>query len=147
MVRRSVFLVVVLACFGGFLAVQGCEGVRGTEPGATVLGAGAKLGEGAFSSYVQLDEEGVPEAIGLVFPSEALNTLPTDRSDEHRCFDHDADGTIESDPECLATHERVIPLPPEASRRSASTWRRAPRGSHVRSGSGGQVATICSCPP
>jgi hypothetical protein len=45
-------------------------------------------------------------------------TLPTARSDEHRCFDLDGNGSIEPEPECLATLERVLPLPPEATRRA-----------------------------
>lgn len=118
MARRSVSFIVVLAALGGVVLAQACRQARGKELSDMILGAEARLGDGAFSSFARLDREGVPQAIGLVFSAEALNSLPVDRSDEHRCFDHDGDGAIEPDPECLASHERVIPLPTELSRRA-----------------------------
>jgi hypothetical protein len=118
MFRRRAPHVLVLAALGGLAAVQACEPVRGTEGDPVTLGAETTLGDGTFSSYVQFDPTGAPAAIGLAFSANALNTLPTARSDEHRCFDLDGNGTIEPDPECLATHERVLPLPPEATRRA-----------------------------
>jgi hypothetical protein len=118
MVRRNVSLVVALVALGGGVAVQACGPVRGAEHAPTVPGVETRLGDAAFSSYVQFDRSGAPTAIGLVFSSDALTKLPTARSDEHRCFDLDGNGTIEPDPECLATHERVLPLPSEAARRA-----------------------------
>lgn len=118
MTRRRVILIVVLAAMSGTLAVQACERAGGKEFSEMTLGAEARLGEGTFSSFARLDPKGAPLAIGLIFSADALNGLPAVRSDEHRCFDLDGDGAIESDQECLATHERVIPLPTDVSRRA-----------------------------
>jgi hypothetical protein len=118
MTRRHLSFFVVLAALGGVLTAQACEPGSGGESAPISLGADARLGEGVFSSYVQFDRSGAPTAIGLSFSPDVLNTLPTHRSDEHRCFDLDGNGTIEADPECLAMHERVVPLPPEAARRT-----------------------------
>jgi hypothetical protein len=118
MFRRSTFPILVLVALAGVATLQACEPAGGTESEPLTLGAETTLGDGVFSSYVQLDRSGAPLAIGLIFPSEALNTLPTVRSDEHRCYDLDGNGTIEPGQECLATHERVIPLPSEVARRA-----------------------------
>ena len=104
---------------GGFLlfAAQACSPAGSPEGDDVTLGAVATLGDGTVSSFVRFDPDDAPQAIGVVFDSAALASLPTERTDEHHCFDVDADGTIEPDSECLPTHERVLPLPPEATRR------------------------------
>ncbi len=103
----------VVAVFG----VQACSPAGGTRADDATLGAEAKLGDGTVTSFARFDSEGVPEAIGVIFSAAALASLPPERSDEHQCFDIDGDGMIEPDPECVPTHERVIPLPTGASRR------------------------------
>ncbi len=114
MLRRIAFPILILVAGAGVAATQACRGAGGSP---LILGAEARLGDGVFTSYVELDEDGAPTAIGLVFPSEALNTLPTARSDEHRCHDLNGNGAIDPDAEWLAFHERVIPLPSEVARR------------------------------
>lgn len=94
----------------------GCTDARSMERGGTALGAEAELGSGTATTYSRFDREGVPLAIGVIFSNDALSDLPTAPSDGHHCFDHDGNGSIEP-PECMASHERVIPLPTETSRR------------------------------
>ena len=99
------------------LIVAGCT-AESAENGVTrELGATARLGEGDVSTYADFDPAGVPLAIGVRFSEQSLQTLPAEMSDMHHCFDRNADGAIQSDAECLMTHERVVPLPTDAARR------------------------------
>lgn len=118
MTRPSAAAIAVLTALLPFVGVQACGQAGGESADGVTLGAEADLGEGSVSSFVRFDGEGAPQAIGVVFDGAALASLPAERSDEHHCFDLDGDGAIEPDPECLPTHERVLPLPPEATRRA-----------------------------
>jgi hypothetical protein len=92
----------------------GCSTTRS----ARVLGTPSNLGNGTVASYSELDASGAPKAIGLVFSASALDALPTAPSDGHRCFDANNDGVIDPATECSPWHERVLPVPTEASRRT-----------------------------
>jgi hypothetical protein len=81
------------------------------------LGATSTVGNGTVSSYAELDKNGAPRAIGIVFQASALEGLPSAVSDEHHCFDRNQDGKIDPQTECFAAHEWIIPLPSEAARR------------------------------
>ncbi len=118
MTRRRASVIAVLATVTCVLFADACREARGKGLSKATLGAEARLGEGTVTSFARFNRKREPLAIGVVFSAGTLNSLPTERSDEHRCFDHNGDGVIQSDPECLPTHERVIPLPTEASRRS-----------------------------
>jgi len=85
---------------------------------ARVLGAPSSLGNGTVASYSEFDASGAPKAIGVVFSARALDALPTAQSDGHRCFDANNDGVIDLATECSAWHERVLPVPSEASQRT-----------------------------
>ena len=88
-----------------------------TQRAARVLGTPSNLGNGTVASYAEFDNAGAPKAIGVVFSAGALNELPATPSDGHRCFDANNDGVIDNATECSAWHERVLPIPSEASRR------------------------------
>jgi hypothetical protein len=88
-----------------------------TQRAARVLGTPSSLGNGTVASYAELDGSGAPKAIGVVFSAGALDALPTAPSDGHRCFDANNDGVIDLATECSTWHERVLPVPSEASRR------------------------------
>jgi hypothetical protein len=81
------------------------------------LGTPSSLGNGTVASYADLDNAGVPRAIGVVFSADALDALPTALSDGHHCFDANNDGVVDLATECSMWHERVLPVPSEASRR------------------------------
>lgn len=118
MTRPGVASIAVLTALIPLVGAQACSRAEGEGADDLTLGAEAKLGEGSVSSFARFDREGAPQAIGVVFDSAALVSLPAERSDEHHCFDLNGNGTIEPDPECLPTHERILPLPPEATRRA-----------------------------
>ena len=85
---------------------------------ARVLGTPSSLGNGTVASYAEFDKSGTPKAIGVVFSAGALDALPATPSDGHRCFDADNDGMIDLATECSGWHERVLPVPSEATRRT-----------------------------
>jgi hypothetical protein len=118
MTRLSATAVAVLSALVPLLGAQACRPAGSGGADDIVLGAEAPLGEGSVASFARFDREGTPEAIGLLFSAATLKSLPTERTDQHHCFDLDGDGAIAPDSECVPTHERVIPLPSEASRRA-----------------------------
>jgi hypothetical protein len=60
----------------------GCDG--SDTPGAgTTYGTPAALGDGTARSFVRLDANGAPEAVGVVLSEDALAGLPTDTSAGH----------------------------------------------------------------
>ncbi len=85
---------------------------------ARVLGTPSSLGKGTVASYAEFDKSGAPKAIGVIFSAGALDALPAAPSDGHRCFDANNDGVIDLATECSGWHERVLPVPSEASRRT-----------------------------
>jgi len=86
------------------------------------LGAPADLGDGNAAAYAEFDAAGAPTAIGLSISARALDNLPAAMSDGHHC--HVANGdALDVDKHCTHWHERVLPLPSEASRRADIPFR------------------------
>lgn len=98
------------------MTVIGCAPTD--EPGGRVLGQSWGFGNGTVSTYAEFTNDRVPSAIGLAYSAGALEGLPTSNSDQHHCFDRDANGTVDGTAECIATHETVIPLPDAVATRS-----------------------------
>jgi hypothetical protein len=109
--KNSLVLSTVAAVLGALSL--GCSTTRS----ARVLGTPSSLGNRTVASYSEFDKSGAPKAIGLVFSAGALDALPAAPSDGHRCFDANNDGVIDLATECSGWHERVLPVPSEASRR------------------------------
>jgi hypothetical protein len=99
--------------------VIGCSEIKqeGT-PARRLVGANSNVGNGAASSYAEIDESGKPVSIGIVLKAGALEGLPTAHSDGRYCFDRNQDGKIDRDAECFASHQWVIPLPSEVAQNS-----------------------------
>jgi hypothetical protein len=114
--KTSLVLSTSVAILAGILAAftLGCS----TQRAARVLGTPSSLGNGTVASYAELDGAGAPKAIGVVFSASAFEALPTAPSDGHRCFDANHDGVIDLATECSTWHERVLPVPSEASQRT-----------------------------
>jgi hypothetical protein len=87
-------------------------------PAGRVLGAQTELGQGHASAYAELNAQGEPTAIGVVFTPGALTGLPVDGSDYHHCFDRNQDGAVDRATECIHTYEHVLPLPDVVARRA-----------------------------
>ncbi len=114
--RRIALLSALSVLILGFL-VAGCTRMPDSSPKPRALGAPSALGNGTVASYAEFDPSGVPKAIGVVFAGGAFDNLPKERSGGRHCFDATKDGTIDPATECAGWHERVLPLPSEASRR------------------------------
>ncbi|MFI5390035.1 MAG: hypothetical protein ACHQYQ_01645 [Bacteriovoracales bacterium] len=81
--------------------------------GCSKLGDRTILGNGYVQTYVNLNKDGSPRAIGYVFPQETLDNLPpkTVLHDGLHCFDVNGDGVIENNTECAGGHQRFLFLP------------------------------------
>jgi hypothetical protein len=90
---------------------------RSSGAPARHLGSQTELGKGTVTSYAELNRQGEPTAIGVVFAPGALDGLPAGGSDLHHCADRNKDGTVDRATECIETYEHVIPLPDAVARR------------------------------
>jgi hypothetical protein len=106
----------VVPCVAMILA--GCASLGPAAPPARHLGAQTEFGRGTVSSYAEVNRQGEPTAIGIVFSPTALDGLPTGGSDRHHCADQNKDGTVDRATECIHTYEHVIPLPDVVARRA-----------------------------
>jgi hypothetical protein len=109
--RLMIFFVVAV------LAVGGCASEPAGTSASRTMGWQLNLGGGTVSRYAEVESNGVPSAIGVVWSSSALERLPSD-SDEHRCFGRNKDGAMDAGTKCQHTHEFVIPLPDAVARRN-----------------------------
>jgi hypothetical protein len=110
---------VALLAIGGWLVVSGSAGhppAAIAGPPSRLLGGQVDLGKGTASAYAEMNEQGEPTAIGILFSPAALEGLP-DGSDFHHCFDRNQDGRIDRATECLHGYEHVLPLPDALARR------------------------------
>ena len=116
MVRWTSLLAVPFAA----MILAGCASLgRGAgAPPARHLGGQVGLGKGTVSSYAEVNRQGEPTAIGVVFSPTALDGLPASGSDLHHCFDRNKDGAVQPATECIETYEYVVPLPDAVARRA-----------------------------
>lgn len=74
-------------------------------------GESAPRGEGELTAYSQVNDDGEPVAVGMVFPSETLTGLPVDPpTDGKWCYDKDDDGTVDQMTECAGGYEDALEL-------------------------------------
>jgi hypothetical protein len=111
MIRQGVVAALVT------LLLAGCAHVPPGGSSMRVVGVSSPLGNGTVASYADIDAAGAVQAIGVAFAGGALDGLPAAPSDGHHCFDANKDGALDLAHECAGWHERVLPLPSEASRR------------------------------
>ena len=99
------------------VAMGGCTAESSVNLPTREMGPETQVGDARVGTYAEFDATGAPVAIGVRFSEVALETFPTEMGDKHHCFDKNGDGQMQHDTECMATHERVIPLPTLAARR------------------------------
>ncbi|HWP37868.1 MAG TPA: hypothetical protein VNL18_09995 [Gemmatimonadales bacterium] len=89
--------------------------LAGSRPAArTFFGPTAGLGSGNLQSYLTLDTEGAPVAVGVSITEGGLRDLPTQMNTESRCFDVNGDGS-HARHECMGDYERILELPAAAA--------------------------------
>ena len=91
-----------------------CSGCTQEVPaGKRLLGEPQSLGAGTTHAYVDLDENKVPTAIGVLFTAGMLDDLPEAPNKTSRCFDLNGDGEIADMGECDGDEERILWFPEE----------------------------------
>jgi hypothetical protein len=98
-------------------ALVGCAATPSDAPGPRSLGWSDRLGNGTVVSYAELDAQGAPKAIGVVFSANALDGLPM-HADNHRCYARTKEGAIDASTKCQPSVEHVLPLPDTVARRA-----------------------------
>lgn len=80
----------------------------------TVYGESGDMGEGTARTFAELNPDGSPVRIGIVFDQGAMEGLPTEPNLESRCFDANGNGANEAG-ECIGDYDLVLSLPPEVT--------------------------------
>ncbi|HZT06510.1 MAG TPA: hypothetical protein VFC51_05730 [Chloroflexota bacterium] len=106
-----------LSAVAAALVVAGAVAIPDASAQRT-QGASAHVGNGQVTTYAELQPDGTPTAIGIVFAANVLDGLPSAHTDQHHCYDRDGDGVVTRPDECESTHEFVIPLPDSVATRS-----------------------------
>jgi hypothetical protein len=78
------------------------------------LGRAQKIGAGTVQSFVKVDGNAAPLAIGVTLSPGALEQLPATPNMTSRCFDVDGNGQYNGH-ECMGDEERILEVPTGAS--------------------------------
>ncbi len=112
MMLRPILLIAALSMF-----TAACAGTSADRAG-THFGDAHPLGEGTVQSFVTIEPDGTPSAIGLRFATGALDGLPATPTTTGRCFDLNGNGKIDAKTECEGDHETRLILPAAVADRS-----------------------------
>lgn len=77
----------------------------------TYYGEPEVMGNGTARTYVRLDSNGAPIAIGVIFPKSLLEGLPAKRNNTSRCYDLNGNGKIDDHDECEGDKEIRLSMP------------------------------------
>jgi hypothetical protein len=94
-------------------------GTRANE--RTVRGETRQMGAGTVRSFLQLDSQGNPLAIGVELSAGALEQLPQQPNTTSRCFDMDGNGR-HTGHECIGDLERVLDVPRGGAAKLPFRW-------------------------
>lgn len=76
MIRTLLPRILAVALLGGALTVAGCDSSDDDAPTGVILGPAQTLGNGTVRSFVDLDTDGQPVALGVRLTESALTSLP-----------------------------------------------------------------------
>ena len=79
----------------------------------TVLGEPVTVGQGTARMFVDVNADGSPSVVGIVFGEAAMQGLPTKMNNTSRCFDKNGDQQL-SHGECIGDYQTTLSLPNEA---------------------------------
>ncbi len=80
----------------------------------TLKGQVQQIGAGTVQSFLTLDPNGAPVAVGVTLSAGALEQLPPVPNTVSRCFDLDGNGR-HTGHECIGDEERILDLPADSS--------------------------------
>lgn len=89
----------------------------GGTPGGRLLGEAVSVGQGTARAFAELNADGSPIRLGVVFDAGMLEGLPTVHNTTNRCFDVNGDGSFALN-ECVGDYEYILSLPKELAGRS-----------------------------
>ncbi|HEX7336167.1 MAG TPA: hypothetical protein VF252_03075 [Gemmatimonadales bacterium] len=112
---RNLGIVALLAVLAAVISA----GVTGRE--RTLRGAAARMGAGTVQSFVRLDRDGAPRAVGVTMSAGSLERLPARPNTTSRCFDLDGDGR-HTGHECIGDEERILDVPVDSSAGLPFRW-------------------------
>lgn len=76
----------------------------------TVRGSAQGIGGGTVQSFLTLDPQGAPVALGVALTAGSLEQLPRSPNTVSRCFDLDQNGR-HTQHECIGDEERILEVP------------------------------------
>lgn len=86
-------------------------------------GEAVPLGNGTANTYLVLEDDNTPVAVGIRLSESALEGLPAEPNNTGRCFDKNGDGVLEAGVDCLGDYETVMKWPTEIGRTNLPfTW-------------------------
>jgi hypothetical protein len=94
-------------------------GAMNTEQ--TLRGKEERIGAGTAQSFVRLDRQGAPLAVGVTVSAGALEHLPRTPNTVSRCYDIDGNGR-HTGHECIGDLERILDVPVAASAGLPFKW-------------------------
>lgn len=110
---RPGFLAPLLAAPLALGAVLGAGGPD-PDPGRTVAGPPAAVGQGTARTWVTFAAGGAPSSLGVAFSAGAMRGLAQQMNLTSRCFDKDGDGRLVHG-ECLGDYQVNLAMPAEAA--------------------------------
>jgi hypothetical protein len=87
---------------------------KGQAKAEIVVGEDGKMGEGTVRTYAELNVDGRPVSLGIIYTQTMLEDLPTEPNMKSRCFDINTNGTMEMS-ECIGDYELILSMPPEVT--------------------------------
>lgn len=87
----------------------------------TLRGSSVSLGGGTVQSFVTLNANGAPVAVGVALSSGALEQLPRLPNTVSRCYDLDGNGR-HTRHECIGDEERLLDLPAASGAKLPFRW-------------------------
>jgi hypothetical protein len=87
----------------------------------TLKGQVQQIGAGTVQSFLTLDPNGAPVAVGVTLSAGALEQLPPVPNTVSRCFDLDGNGR-HTGHECIGDEERILDLPADSSAGLPFRW-------------------------
>ena len=112
-------LVVTAGVFGvcGLLAFRGTPAQPTDAPPSTLLGQAVPVGSGTARTFVVLDQDGKPGAVGVALSEAAFSGLAPRMNTTSRCFDKNRDGR-HGHGECLGDYQSTLAMPEGAEKLS-----------------------------
>lgn len=97
----------------------------------TFFGDSVSIGNGRYQTFIRNSQYGKPEAVGVIFSKQTLDSLPVSPvTDGKTCLDLNGDNEIDMHEECVGGHSRTMYFTPNLTQFKSITVNWEPHG-HV----------------